>query len=475
MTQPMSFPAHPVLILDDDPPILLASETILRAGGINHIITMSDSRELLPYLARNTISVLLLDLTMPYISGEELLRTVSQDYPEIHTIVITSKNQVRDAVECMRSGAFDYLVKPTEGARLVTSVKRAIEHYELDRDNDMLRHSMLQLEENLKHPEAFAGLITQNKTMQSIFHYIEAFSASSRPVLITGETGVGKELFARAVHVTSRRTGPFVAVTLAGLDETMISDTLFGHAKGAYTGADEERSGLVAQAQGGTLFLDEIGDLREASQIKLLRLLQEHEYMPIGSDRLMRSSARIVVATHRDLKALMQRGVFRHDLFYRLRTHHVVIPPLRTRKEDIPLLLEHFVQKAVISLECRKPAIPHGLSELLQQHDFPGNVRELETMVFDAVSHSQSGRLSLEWFAGQIHSTVDLAALPTPAETAPNAAPLTVGAAFPTLKQATDLLVEEALKRSAGNQRIAARLLGISPPALSKRLKNRKE
>ena len=164
--------------------------------------------------------------------------------------------------------------------------------------------------------------------------------------------------------------------------------------------------------------------------------------------------------------------MFRHDLFYRLRTHHVVVPPLRSRREDIPLLLEHFVQRAVTALECRKPAIPGGLAELLQQYDFPGNIRELETLVFDAVSHAQNGRLSLEWFANQIHTTVDMTALP---DAEPGAAPLTIGAAFPTLKQATDLLVEEALKRAAGNQRIAARLLGISPPALSKRLKNRKE
>lgn len=472
MSKTPSFPEHPVLILDDEPAILLASETILRTGGVNHMVTLSDSRTLLPYLARNSISVLLLDLTMPHISGEELLKTVSQDYPEIRTIVVTGKNQVSHAVECMRMGAFDYLVKPTESARLITSVKRAIEHYELDRDNDMLRRSMLQAEASLTHPEAFAGLITQNKTMLSIFHYIEAFSVSARPVLITGETGVGKELFARAVHATRRDPGPFVAVTLAGLDEAMISDTLFGHTKGAYTGANESRTGLVAQAQNGTLFLDEIGDMSEVSQIKLLRLLQEHEYMPIGSDRLQKSNARIVVATHRDLKQLMQRGAFRHDLYYRLRTHHVVVPPLRSRRDDLPLLLEHFVQKAAITMECRKPAIPEGLSALLAQYDFPGNVRELETMVFDAVSRCRGDRLSLEWFADQIHSTMDVSAITQ--ATDPDAPPLTIGRPFPTLKQATEKLVAEALKRSEGNQRQAARLLGISPPALSKRLKNRK-
>ena len=472
MTNPMRTPALPIVILDDDPCALAASELLLQTHGYNNCIMLNDSRELLPLMARQQISVLLLDLTMPHISGEAILQTVTQDFPDVKVIILTGTMNVQSAVEAMKSGAFDYQVKPVDSARLLASVKLAIEIFELLQENLRLRDAIFN-DTMLINPTAFSPIVTNDRTVHSIFRYVEDIADSNRPVLITGETGVGKELFAQAIHRTSGRKGKFVPVTIAGLDDTMISDTLFGHARGAYTGAENRRPGLISQAAGGTLFLDEIGDLSENSQIKLLRLLQELEYMPLGSDIPLCSTARIVVATHQDLKKGMQTGTFRRDLFYRLRTHHIKIPPLRHRLNDIPPLLEHFMEKSAKSLGCRTPTVPPELFDLLRHYSFPGNIRELETMVYDAVSHHTSGPLSLLSFIDYIDDARNTAATPSASavQTPPPLIDLILNQHFPTLKESAEFLVQEALRRTGGNQRAAARLLGISPPALSKRIK----
>jgi DNA-binding NtrC family response regulator len=285
-------------------------------------------------------------------------------------------------------------------------------------------------------------------------------------VLITGESGTGKELIAQALHALSRAGQSLVAVNVAGLDDSVFADTLFGHARGAFTGADAPRRGMVEAAGAGTLFLDEIGDLSLASQVKLLRLLQEGEYFPLGADQPRQSRARIVVATHQDLAGRQAAGSFRKDLFFRLRTHHLHIPPLRARKDDIPLLLDHFLEEAAGELGKKKPTPPRELPVLLAAYSFPGNVRELRAMVYDAVSAHQGGVLSMESFRRFIGAPPSAAGDP-----AEGTSPFAAVAELPTLSGAVDLLVEEALRRAQGNQTIAARLLGISQPALSKRLK----
>jgi len=311
--------------------------------------------------------------------------------------------------------------------------------------------------------------------MRSIFQYVEAIARTSLPVLITGETGVGKELIARALHRLSGRSGEFVAVNVAGVDDTLFSDTLFGHRRGAFTGADRDRKGLIEQAQNGTLFLDEIGDLRPESQVKLLRLLAEGKYYPLGADMPKLSDARIVVATHRDLRALQQTGSFRKDLFYRLQAHHVHIPPLRERPEDIPILAAHFLEAAARTLGKKPPTAPKELFPLLQSYPFPGNVRELEAMVFDAVSRHKGGTLSLETFKDRTgrkeKSARDEGRCRESDSKIENGqhAP-TFPANLPTLKQAERALIREALRRAQGNQTLAASLLGISRRALNNRL-----
>ena len=245
------------------------------------------------------------------------------------------------------------------------------------------------------HPEVFADIVTRDSSMLAIFKYAEAVAPTTLPVLITGETGVGKELIGRCIHAASGRSGSFVPVNVAGLDDTLFADTLFGHVKGAYTGADAAREGMVAKAGEGTLFLDEIGDLAPESQIKLLRLLQEREYYPLGTDRPRPASARFVFATNLDIAKAMGDGKFRKDLLYRLRSHHIRIPPLRERPSDLPVLLDHFFQKAAKVVGKDQPPVPRELLPLLGSYAFPGNIRELEGMVFDAVVRHQSHTLSL--------------------------------------------------------------------------------
>ena len=306
--------------------------------------------------------------------------------------------------------------------------------------------------------------------MRSIFQYAEAIASTSMPVLITGETGVGKELVARAIHDLGDRQGDFVPLNVAGVDDALFSDTLFGHKRGAFTGADRERRGLIEQAAAGTMFLDEIGDLGLESQVKLLRLLQEGKYYPIGSDVSKLSDARIVVATNRDIAAMQQRDAFRKDLYYRLQTHYIHIPPLRERKEDIPLLVEHFLTKSAEQLGKKRPTPPRELTTLLGTYHFPGNIRELESMIFDAVSRHQSGVLSMESFKKKIGC--DQIATLEVQESSSAAADKRIlfPEELPTLKETEQTLIAEALERADGNQTIAARLLGLSRRALSNRL-----
>ena len=464
-----AFPPFPVMLVDDEQQALDSFEMVLRSARMTHFVRCQDSREVMPSLSRQEVEVILLDLWMPHVSGEELLRAIKNDFPEVPVIVITGANEVETAVECMKLGAFDYMVKPVDKSRLVGGVIRAVELRELQRENKSLKAHVLS--DKLEHPGAFSEIITCSRDMRAIFQYIEAISASPRPVLITGETGVGKELVARAVHTVSGRKGNFVPVNVAGLDDNVFADTLFGHTKGAFTGAEQARSGLLEQGSGGTIFLDEIGDLSAASQVKLLRLLQDGEFFPLGSDIAKRSDARIVVATNQNLEERQASGAFRKDLYYRLYDHRIHIPPLRDRKEDLPLLLEHFLNKASESLEKKKPTPPPELATLLSNHHFPGNVRELESMVFDAVSNHRSGKLSMDLFKRHIAREEPVAVIDSEQSPGDMDDPISFSQKLPTLKQAEDLLIAEAMRRAEGNQSIAAMSLGISRQALNKRLK----
>jgi DNA-binding NtrC family response regulator len=277
-------------------------------------------------------------------------------------------------------------------------------------------------------------------------------------------------LLAQAVHKISGRKGHFIAVNVAGLDDQMFADTLFGHVKGAFSGAEQRREGLLVQAATGTIFLDEIGDLHEVSQIKLLRLLQEGEFYPLGSDAPKKTDARIVAATNRDLRGMIKEGAFRSDLYYRLFAHQVKIPPLRERNDDIPLLLECFLQDAAEVFNKKKPTPPPELRSYLTTYDFPGNVREIRAMVFDAVAKHTRGVLSTESFRQSIGSEFSVTA---PVQTTSQRSIILRDGAeerTPTLDEAETVLIEQALDLAGGNQGVAATYLGISRNALNKRI-----
>jgi len=469
MSEVAAYPRLPLLLVDDESAWLRGLSVALEGSlGIDNVIFCYDSREVQEILARTAVSLVLLDFTMPYLSGEELLAMITQSHPELPVIMLTGRNQVEIAVHCMQLGAFDYCIKTDRKERLFGVVRRALELAELRQENLRLRDSLLNAE--LRLPAAFANFVTRNPRLHDIFRYIEAIAKSPEPVLITGESGTGKELIARAVHQLSCPSGPFVAVNAAGLDDLVFADTLFGHKRGAYTGAQEARAGMVEAASGGILFLDEIGDLSAASQVKLLRLLQEGEYFPLGSDRPGRMNARLVFATNCDLGSLQSAGTFRRDLFYRLQTHHIHLPPLRERAEDIPLLLAHFLDEAAATLGKRRPTPPPELQNLLRTYPFPGNVRELRALVFDAVSRHDSGTLSMGTFKTALQERTTAEMLPSPEAAAPFAPAVSFGPFLPTLQTTMELLIDEALRRADGKLAIAAGLLGISRPALSKRL-----
>ena len=326
------------------------------------------------------------------------------------------------------------------------------------------------LTDGLESEEAFSAIVTRSKKMHAVFLYLEAVVRSGQPILITGETGVGKELVARAIHQASGCRGPYVPVNVAGLDDAMFSDTLFGHTKGAFTGAAQARDGLVAHAAAGTLFLDEIGDLAESSQVKLLRLLEERQYYPLGSDVPRMCEGRIVCATAQNLQERMGRGSFRKDLYYRLSGHQVRVPSLRERPEDIPVLVDRFLEEAAHALGKGKPTLPQETLTLLSAHDFPGNVRELKTMIFDAVAKHRRGVLSLDRFRQAVAEGRTGDGRGTLFEGANSPDPVLLTERFPTLLETERFLVAEALKRAKNNQGIAATLLGISRQALNKRL-----
>jgi DNA-binding NtrC family response regulator len=460
----------PILLVDDEEMFLQTASFICASAGMSDVRTCSDSRKVTALLSESLPAAVLLDISMPHKNGYELLVEIQESHPELPVVMLTADNDVDTAIRCIRQGAFDYLLKPVDEERLVTCIRHAVEMSAVRAENASLRDQLLA--RALAHPEHFSGIVTRDPVMQGIFRYIEAIAVSSWPVLVTGETGAGKELIAHAIHRASQRHGEFVPVNVAGVDDALFSDMLFGPVTGAFTGAEQPRAGMIEQAAGGTLFLDEIGDLSPHSQTKLLRLIQENRYHQVGSDRSRPCEVRIVAATNCNLQKLIEQGQFRRDLYYRLQTHCIEIPSLRERTEDVPLLVEHFLHKAARALDRRPPSIPAELFTLLRAYHFPGNVRELEALVSDAVSRHEAGVLSTRIFRDRIGN--GLGARPSAGSTGDNREEeperLTFHGAFPTLREAEEILIRKALEIARGNQTIAAQMLGLSRRALNNRL-----
>lgn len=459
--------ALPIVGVHDDPKRLKQVSGALERAGFSPVVTLDDNRKVLPFLAENRVAVIVLDVEMPFLEGRYLLGQIKQEHPQVPVIAV-GENDIEKAIEYMRLGANDYIARPYEMERMFASLRRTLENVLL---GVRFQPNMSSL--SLRVPGAFTQIITASRKMLSLFKYVEVIVDSPYPVLVTGETGVGKELVARSIHLAGGAERPFVAVNVAGLDDNMFSDTLFGHRKGAFTGADIQRDGLISKAEKGTLFLDEIGDLNPTSQVKLLRLIQEHEYYQLGVDHPKKTNARVICSTNHDLNKLVDHGAFRKDLFYRLNVHVVTVPPLRERRDDIPALLSHFVEKEARSMGKRVPEIPGELLRLLASYDFPGNVRELQTLVADAVSRTHSGMLSLAVFRKMAGTSLQGGPLRKTKPQAHAAEDSPDG--MPTLKQAEEALIRRALEKADGNQRVAASLLGITRQALNNRLRRQKK
>lgn len=457
------FPSLPILLVDDEEQFIRTAAMSLMSDGISNTVLCSDSRQVFKLMGSRKFGIIILDLNMPNVNGLELLPLITKDYPDVTVIIITANNDIKTAVDCMKKGAFDYIVKPIRKEELVTCIRKALAINDMKSETAALRESVLC--NRIKSPDGFSEIITRNETMLNLFRYIEAIAPTGLPVLIMGETGVGKELMARAVHKISGRKGNFVCVNASGVDDTMFSDTLFGHKRGAYSGADNDRRGLIEEAAGGTLFLDEIGDLRPESQVKLLRLLQEGSYFPLGSDIAKHSTARIVSATNQNLRQMQQSGSFRRDLYYRLEAHSITIPPLRERLDDIPILIENLFKQAATELNKRTPSYPGELLPLLKNYSFPGNLRELRGMIYDAVSQHTSGILSLDSFRKKIGDSANRSLSEQEELSLVNS--FQFPDPLPTLDMTEKALINAALMRAEGNKSLAAGMIGLTRQTLN--------
>ncbi|GMT99836.1 sigma-54-dependent Fis family transcriptional regulator [Corallococcus exiguus] len=379
-----------VLVVDDDSVVLKAVTQILQREG-HPVVAIDDAVEGLAAAKDPSIDVVVLDIKMPHLSGMDLLRAIKADRPDVEVIMMTAFATVETAVEAVKAGAYDYLTKPFENIDEVSlTVAKAAER-------KALKDRTRALEEALTARSQFEDLIGQSSQMRAVFKLVETVSHSTATVLIQGESGTGKELVARAIHYRSaRRDKPFVAVNCSALTETLLESELFGHVKGSFTGATGNKKGLFEAADGGTIFLDEIGDVPPATQVRLLRVLQEGEVKRVGANEPVKVDVRVIAATHVDLSRAKEQGKFREDLFYRLNVITIDLPPLRDRPEDVPLLAHHFLKVYTGKADKKVTGISPRAMEALTCNRWTGNVRELENVIERAVVLTANDAIDVE-------------------------------------------------------------------------------
>jgi DNA-binding NtrC family response regulator len=384
--------SYRILIVDDDRDFLEVLSIYLKRGGFANLTTLDHPLDAAAVFDDGQVfDIAVIDLTMPEMDGMELLEIIKNTSPNTECIVVTAINEARVSVKCLKKGAYDYLVKPVSEEDLLLSVNRALERKRLLDILDMDKRNELPA---LQHKEAFAPIITRSRKVVRILKEAELHAASTFPVLITGESGTGKELLARAIHQASpKANAPFTPVNMAAINSNLFDSEFFGHIKGAFTGAEKDRIGYLENTRGGTLFLDEIGILPLELQGKLLRVLQNGEYIMVGASTPKKADVRVIAATNEDLDQLIGKRQFRKDLYYRIRGGWLHLPPLRDRREDIPLLIRHFLASG--GRNGGKPDIDQEALDVLIDYDYPGNVRELESIVQSALNLSQGRTISL--------------------------------------------------------------------------------
>lgn len=447
--------ATTILIVDDEPIQRGILAGYLKKHG-HAVYEAGSASQAIETLKNRAMDIVLTDYKMPDRTGFDLLKETHALNPEITVVLLTAFGTIEGAVAAMREGAYDYLTKPIDLEELDLLIQRIEERGRLISENRLLK-------EQLAERFSFAGIISQSAAMEAVLNTAGRVALSKAPILIRGESGTGKELVAKAIHFASaRKEKPFVAVNCAALNENILESELFGHEKGAFTGADRQRQGRFEAADGGTLFLDEIGDIPLSTQVRLLRVLQEQQFERVGGTETLSVDVRVIAATHKDLESMIRLGSFREDLFYRLNVVAIDLPPLRNRREDIPPLLEDFLQRYAHENKRKKTAFSREAWELLLRYDFPGNVRELQNIVQRAVILSR----------GETITTNDLPAIVKERKGEKELAALQKPTSLPErVEQLEKELVLEALRRSSGNQSQAAAELGISERNLRYRLK----
>lgn len=441
-----------VLIVEDEEILRSILRRLLEDAGYS-VATADSAEAALEIFTTNAIAVTLTDIRMAGMDGLALLDQIKAVDAEALVIIMTAFSSVDSAIAALRKGAYDYITKPFVNEDLLQTVKNALRQHQLFSENRALRRE-------LDKKYSFAEIIGTSEALQSVFRLVEKVAATNTGILIQGESGTGKELIARALHHHSPRAAkPFLAVNCGALPESLLESELFGHTKGAFTGAVADKKGLFRSAENGTVFLDEIGEISQAMQVRLLRALQEHEVTPVGSSLSVKFDARIIAATNRDLEKAVETGDFREDLFYRLNVIEIWLPPLRERREDIPLLVRHFIKKIARAQNAPEKSIASGAMAALVSYNFPGNVRELENAVERAFTLSGN--------------EIDAASLPPRIKnSAAHALPVRDTESFrPTLEEIERRYIFEILNSVNQDKTEAANILGIDLSTLYRKLK----
>ncbi len=444
-------------IVDDEQIIHEILTDLLTSEGYEVEVSTS-GEEALEKHSSSSFDLVLLDLLMPGMDGIEVLKKLKKIDPRVMVIIITAYASIESAISAMKTGAFDYVQKPFKHDELLLTIHRALEHKKLQEEN-------IRLRQELKNKFSFENIIGKSKVMQEVFEIIKAAAPTRSTILIQGESGTGKELVSRAIHQNSDRAGqPFIVVNSGSLPADLLESHLFGHVKGAFTGAVTDKKGLFEEADKGTIFFDEISSLSLETQAKLLRVMQDREFMRLGGTKTIKADVRVIAATNSDLEEMIRQKKFRQDLFYRLNVIKIELPPLRKRKEDIPLLVSHFLN--IYSAENGKEIIgvTEDVMEILEQYDWPGNVRELENLIERAVVLTKSNLITRNCLPPFL----------LPERESKENRIISKDGSFPLKKQMRNYqkkIIIEALKKSNGIQKKAAALLGVKPTTLNEMIK----
>ncbi|MEJ2194066.1 MAG: sigma-54 dependent transcriptional regulator, partial [Ignavibacteriaceae bacterium] len=451
--------SNSILVVDDELSYLELVKGLLNQEGYENVITQDNPLKVIPLLEQKSVDLILLDIYMPQMNGLDLLEKIYAAYPKIPVIVITAVDEVNVALKAVKLGAYDFIIKPPDTDKLLLTIKRALGKRLLETERDSLRKALSEEEPERK---IFSDIITDSPLLFKVFELVEIFAPTDEIILLTGETGTGKDLLAKKIHELSpRRNGPFIAVNLASISSTLFESELFGHKKGTFTGAGDDKIGYFEAAKGGTIFLDEIGELPLELQGKLLRTIQYNEIMRIGDPKPISLDMRVISATNRNLLDDVNNKKFRADLYYRINRGYIHIPPLRKRGDDILILADHFLEIGNKTYNRNILGFSDDVISDLRRYHFPGNIRELENIIINAVATTSNNRYI---------ESIDL----PPALRGANEPDYETGK-LATLEEIIEEHILFVMKKMGNNVQKAAPILGVSERTLQRKLKSIRE